>query len=1775
MNKNFTQKIAGIKTQNSDFKGFFLAAIIIFSLFFSDNVFSQYATKHYIAPAPWNYASDANEFVVSTISAGTASVTVTKSDGTPITVLSVTSNSPVAFRPTGSPATLAANSINTIYNDRGLIFSSTLPVAVTIRNVESDQVNGGQTAFIKGNAALASYGNEALGNTFRVGYYRNDNAGIVSFGSSAAAPVYSVLAISNATDVSVNGTLLTTLTAGQSYLFQTTIGDLVTTTKPVVMNSGSWGDAPGGCTDAVFDEIPPLRVLGKEYLVIRGAGNAGTATNLPEQTIFVATQPNTTVVLKNYNVAGTQISTSTYTLLTAGSFQNIFQGDAATAYTSTSISSDKNIVVYSGTAAGCEVDMSVLPPVGGCTGSFRVETKKFTRYDNVDLPYFGYVIVQDPTAKVFMNGSDLEVLGGVRRQLGTTGFYLIDFTNTQLADPANIVFTSAVRMTISMVQQGAGYSMAAYLSSFNDALLPPTTTADINGCVTLLTAEPSLAPYQWYLNDVLITGATSQTYVPTSPGSYSVSGTRACGLTAPSLAFVVDCIPVPITATNDNFTPVVSSLVANTTISVFANDSVNGSIPDITTVTVAAVGVPPAGLILNPDGTITIPVGTPAGSYSVNYQICAIPNPPPYCATATATVIVLSDFDGDGVSDVADPDDDNDGILDTIEGTSDFDGDGIPNAFDLDSDNDGIVDAVEAGGTDPDGDGILGTGPIVDVDADGLADSVDNTGTSTGTPLPVPNTDGTGGANFLDIDSDNDGIVDNIEAQTTSGYVAPSGVDANANGIDDIYEGAGAINPTNTDGTDTPDYLDLDSDNDLDLDALEAWDTNNDGVADTLPAGTDADGDGLDDAYDVNDALLNPTNGQTGLSFPNLDNAGTPERDWREALDHDKDGVPDYLDPDDDNDGILDTIEGTSDFDGDGIPNAFDLDSDNDGIVDAVEAGGTDPDGDGILGTGPIVDVDADGLADSVDNTGTSTGTPLPVPNTDGTGGANFLDIDSDNDGIPDNVEGQATVGYTAPSGVDANANGIDDAYEGVNSIQPVDLDGDSKPDYLDLDTDGDGVLDSVEAWDFNHNGVADNLPLGTDTDGDGLDDGYEGTSLNDPFDVNDQLNTGAIGTNNTDGTDQPDFRDTDDDNDGIPTSVEGTGDSDGDGIPNYLDQDDDNDGIPTLTEGSGDSDGDGIPNYKDLDSDNDGIPDVTEAGGIDADGNGIIDGFVDANNNGLNDSTELTPLSVPNTDGSGLPNYLDLDSDNDGIPDVIEAGGSDPDGDGVIGTGPIVDTDGDGLSNIVDTNNGGTALPIPNTDGTGGANYLDIDSDGDGIPDNVEAQLTVGYVAPTGIDSNGNGVDNAYEVGSQIGIKPVDTDGDGIPDYLDLDSDGDGLLDSTEAWDFNHNGVADNLPLGTDTDGDGLDDGYEGTSLNDPFDVNDQLNTGAIGTNNTDGTDQPDFRDTDDDNDGVLTLDEAAGDTDGDGHPDYLDIDDDNDGIKASDEGLTTDTDGDGLPNYLDQDSDGDGIPDNVEAQTTVGYIPPSGVDANGNGIDDAYEVGAQIGILPVDTDNDGVKDILDLDSDGDSVIDQYETGITLSGSDTDGDGLDDAVDAGLGYLDPNGNINVPANDLLNTDHTPDVNYRDIDDDGDGINTIDEHPDPNGNGNPNDAFDSNGNGIPDYLEFNNFNPNSDDELEIFNLVTPGADGDNDVFVIRNIELYPDNNVQIYNRWGILVYEMNGYGQNGKYFRGVSEGRVTINQASELPVGTYFYIVKYKNASNISKERSGYLYINR
>ncbi|ESU24964.1 hypothetical protein FEDK69T_05230 [Flavobacterium enshiense DK69] len=100
--------------------------------------------------------------------------------------------------------------------------------------------------------------------------------------------------------------------------------------------------------------------------------------------------------------------------------------------------------------------------------------------------------------------------------------------------------------------------------------------------------------------------------------------------------------------------------------------------------------------------------------------------------------------------------------------------------------------------------------------------------------------------------------------------------------------------------------------------------------------------------------------------------------------------------------------------------------------------------------------------------------------------------------------------------------------------------------------------------------------------------------------------------------------------------------------------------------------------------------------------------------------------------------------------------------------------------------------------------------------------------------------------------------------------------------------------------------------------------------------------------------------------------------------------------------------------------------------------------------------------------------------------------------------------------------------------------------------------------------------ITVNNGFSPNNDGENDYLIIDGLECYPENNLQIYNRWGILVFEKSGYNNTTAVFDGKSEGRATLNKGELLPGGTYFYIMKYKdNESGQWNDKSGYLYLSR
>ena len=96
-------------------------------------------------------------------------------------------------------------------------------------------------------------------------------------------------------------------------------------------------------------------------------------------------------------------------------------------------------------------------------------------------------------------------------------------------------------------------------------------------------------------------------------------------------------------------------------------------------------------------------------------------------------------------------------------------------------------------------------------------------------------------------------------------------------------------------------------------------------------------------------------------------------------------------------------------------------------------------------------------------------------------------------------------------------------------------------------------------------------------------------------------------------------------------------------------------------------------------------------------------------------------------------------------------------------------------------------------------------------------------------------------------------------------------------------------------------------------------------------------------------------------------------------------------------------------------------------------------------------------------------------------------------------------------------------------------------------------------------------ELFIPNAFSPDGDGINDTWNIRGgLYNYPNNNLVIFNRWGLKVYEADGYNNN---WDGTNKANSNSGNDSKLPVGTYYYVLDLNgNGKNVKK---GFIYLTR
>lgn len=596
----------------------------------------------------------------------------------------------------------------------------------------------------------------------------------------------------------------------------------------------------------------------------------------------------------------------------------------------------------------------------------------------------------------------------------------------------------------------------------------------------------------------------------------------------------------------------------------------------------------------------------------------------------------------------------------------------------------------------------------------------------------------------------------------------------------------------------------------------------------------------------------------------------------------------------------------------------------------------------------------------------------------------------------------------------DSDNDGVSDALDICPNTQagtPVDANGCP----LILDEDQDGIPDSADLCPFT--------PIGTPVDSNGCEITFTDSDADGVADHID-LCPDEAGLFFTKGC-PADFYDQD--NDGIPNhldrcaftppgsevdsdgcaSAELITDSDGDGVLDFQDFCPGTVGGPVNSEGCltaqlSDDDADGIINAHDL------CP--TEIGFARLNGCPLEKGLDDADKDGVSDDQDLCPVTPPEWLANlgvyengcifGDPNLGFEDTDRDGIADLFD---SCPESGGVFVNWQgcsysQLDSDFDGIENNSDI--------CPNTprftpvDFYGCGYDEERDTDRDGVPDSYDLCPDTPFGWP--VEADGCSEDADFDGLTNEQEREIGTD------FLNADTDGDGLSDGMEVNFLQTN------PLLADTDSGGASDGDEYSYGLNPLDPSDDilLDSDYDGLTNAEeislGTDPYNY-DTDGDglSDGAEVTDHHTNpllnDTDGGGVADGTEfyaglnpLDPQDDRLLDSDlDGLTDleEIELGTLPYYY--DSDFDGLADGAEVKTHG--TNPLLADTDLGGLFDGFEV--DIGLNPLDPSDDLLADI---DEDGLSAQQEYELGTDPFNPDSDYDGLNDGDEINIHHTNP-----------------------------------------------------------------------------------------------------------------------------------------------------------------------------
>ena len=823
---------------------------------------------------------------------------------------------------------------STIVNNKGFVIEAEDVIYVSVR-VRSSRPNLYQAG------ALVSKGSAALGTEFRIG-------GMVRASSDPIeghATFASMMATENNTNITIDdlptgitianysGSIPITinLNEGETYVVAVSsssggdpndlIGGQISSDKPIVVNSGSATgsfDQGDDGRDYGFDQIVDASKIGSEYIFVKGSGSNGW-----ENALLIAHEDATEIFING----GTLVAT-----IDAGEYY-VVEGDNYTNGNNMYVQTSKAVFAYqgiggldgSGSAAEPNQGMFFVPPLS-CEN--RGNVNNIATIDKIGDGDFtgGTTIVSTTGATITINDNPITSFNvqGPFTVDGNTNYETYKVSGLT----GNIKVESDGELYCAYFNYNGFATSGSFYSGFPSApeVNFQTTVVNLGNCIpnVLLSAGNTelFDFYEWFYDDGLgggfiSTGVSTPNYMPENPGNYQLKGFLTCsGNVIESVVIPVNICPddvdkdlvidnLDIDIDNDgilncdesNGDAIINLTTSNAPEIIFSDGSTNVSI------------VSSSFIESNTSATTNTFTGTNTGDFTATVN-SGNTSDLSYSLLFTETInFQFTEAQGNPHTPV--------------------EGEYFMIKISPNNKNISLVDPDDQLLIDTDFDGVFEAG-VLYFSSTEIRFKYNSTPTGTtpykfvaskilGTTFEHHLSNTTAASVFqgnfsltcFSKDTDNDGIEDAYD------------LDSNNDGIRDLYETTGTLNTSTID-------------------------TNLDGLFDvfeTLPSNLDSDGDTILNVYDVdadNDGIYDLV--ETGLDDAQI-----------ALIDSNNDGIIDTI-VDNNQNGLHDDFEtiATLDIDRDKIPNFIDLDSDEDDCYDVIEAGFTDNNTDGILGTLPI-----------------------------------------------------------------------------------------------------------------------------------------------------------------------------------------------------------------------------------------------------------------------------------------------------------------------------------------------------------------------------------------------------------------------------------------------------------------------------------------------------------------------------------------------------------------------------------------------------------------------------------------------------------------------------------------------------------------------------------------------------------------------------------------------------------------------------------------------------